>query len=564
MKHRLKVIPAAVGIAAASLFVLLTTAAAQQVQGPPAPDPVLSDVANLARDYAATTQASTQRIATLTAQVQQMQQAPANQPARPQYFGVNLEAVSYYNRMPLFADAALQSTLAGDPAADTTFLLFSQATGNYAGAYTFRCNGQPTLAVVNSFGTISNQNYDVASDTTTATVTVTTADFQKFSVFGQPQLGLSIGNVVAGKVRNVQVWRPGYVPGSQRFTNEIVKAIAPFDTVRFMDALGTNGSMIVNWSDRPLPTDRNYTGKGMCYEDVFGLCRQAGKAPWVCLPCQATPDYLTQFISLTKAQAGPEPVYLEWSNEIWNSAFPQWKQAMALAAADKSLAYDGTGDPNILLYRWMGKQAVNISKAAQAAYGVNDIRLTPIRPILAGQWGNPDVLKYAMDYIATQVGPPNQYIYAIAIAPYATLSGNMWGRIQSDDPTVTEQQIVADYAASGANNSSGSTPLVAAFVAQAKQYGLHTRAYEFGFDSGQAQQCVAQKNAAAHDPAMGPIVTAYVNNWWAAGCEGLNWFTLTAADTSNGQWGLTADTYDVNTPKYQAAVAAAQATAGTH
>jgi hypothetical protein len=230
---------------------------------------------------------------------------------------------------------------------------------------------------------------------------------------------------------------------------------------------------------------------------------------------------------------------------------------MALAAQDKSLAFDGSGDPNILLYRWMGMQAVNVGKAAMAAYGVNDIRKCPIRPILAGQWGNPEVLRYALDYIAKQVGPPNQYIYGIAIAPYATLSSPMWGRIQNGDASVTGQQIVADFQSSGINNAALTNSGTAAFVAQAKQYELHTRAYEFGFDSGQAQQDVAQKNAAAHNPAIGPVLTSYVNNWWAAGCEGLNWFTLTVADTSNGQWGLTPDTYDSSTPKYQAAVRAA-------
>lgn len=144
----------------------------------------------------------------------------------------------------------------------------------------------------------------------------------------------------------------------------------------------------------------------------------------------------------------------------------------------------------------------------------------------------------------------------------------MYTRIAAGDPTVTEQQIVADWQAptttSGQANSSLANIGTAQFVAQAKQYSLHTRAYEFGFDSGQAQADVAQKIAAAHDPAIGPVLTTYVNNWWAAGCQGLNWFTLTSADTSSGQWGLTTDTYDTTPPKYQAAVSAANATLSSH
>ncbi|HWE94771.1 MAG TPA: hypothetical protein VG269_12475 [Tepidisphaeraceae bacterium] len=490
----------------------------------------------------------------------QVSSRSGGQPGERRHIGVNLEGLTYYSRGLVFADAMLQAQnfyagadAGGNPTADQTTIIFSNCTPAFAGTYKFACKGQPTLKAAVSYATVASQSYNATTNTTTADITLTAQQIQAI-----PQLGLNIGNVVAGKVSNVQVWRPGANAGVDRFYGPFVKIMAPFDTIRFMDFLSTNGSTQVNWSDRPQPTDRNFTIKGGCYEDALLLCKQTNKAPWLCMPCQANADYLNKFIMLVKQRARG-PVYIEWSNEIWNSAFPQWKQAMELAAADKSLAYDGTGDPNILLYRWMGKQAVNISKAAQAAYGVNDIRKCPIRPILAGQWGNPDVLKYALDYINTQVGPANQYIYGIAIAPYATLSGNLWGRIQNGDATVTKEQIVADYQSSGINNSSMTNSGTAAFVSQAKQYNLHTRAYEFGFDSGQAQQAVTQKAAAAHEPAMGPILTTYINNWWAAGCEGLNWFTLTAADTSNGQWGLTADTYDMNTPKYQAAVAAARA-----
>lgn len=515
------------------------------------------------------------QVNSLATQVQSLQQqisSAATQPAtaREQHFGVNLEGLSYYNRFPLFADAMLQAQAFpsggtdanGNPTVDSKVMVFSGATPNYAGVYRFTCNGQPTLSLVASPGTISGQSYDSTANVTTATIALTPAQIQGFAQFGAPQLQIQIGNVAVGHVSNIQLIRPGCVAG-QRFNPAALKLLTPFDTVRFMDALAMNGNTQVNWTDRPTPSQHNYTSGGMCYEDALWICKLSGKTPWLCVPCQANADYLTNLLGLIQ-QSTTGPVYVEWSNEIWNSAFPQWKQAMAVATIDPSLAYDGTGDPNILLYRWMGKQAAEVGKAAKATYGVPDIRLCPIRPILAGQWGNPDVLKYALAYIQHAYGPPNQYIYGIAIAPYATLSGPMWNRIHTGDPTVTEQQIAADYAASGSGNSSGATPLVAAFIAQAKQYSLHTRAYEFGFDSGQDQQDVAQKIAAAHDPAMGPVLSGYVNNWWAAGCEGLNWFTLTAADSSNGQWGLTADTYDNTTPKYQAAVAAAMATRVTH
>lgn len=541
-----------------------------------ATDPVQ---AGLAQIQAAATQASAAFAAeqaanasalnAANATIAQLQQQLASTQRSARHFGVNLESPGngYGDaRGLLFADAMLQAQpwYAGhdanyNPTANGSCLVFTNCTANFAGTYKFICNGNVTPSISASYATIANVAYNATTNQTTADITITAAEIAQAA-----QLQLTLNNVVAGQVSNVQLWRPGANVGVDRYYAPFVKLLGPFDTIRFMNFLAVNGSTQVNWSDRNGPTTRCYdNGNGGCYEDALRLSKLAGKTPWLCVPCQANSQYLTNLISLIQ-QTTSGPVYIEWSNEIWNSAFPQWTQAMALAKADSTLAYDGTTDPNILLYRWMGKQAVLVGKAAMAAYGVSDIRQCPIRPILAGQWGNPQVLQYALAYIASQYGAPNQSIYGIAIAPYATLSNAMYTRIAAGDPTVTEQQIVADWQANGISNSSMANSGTAAFVAQAQQYSLHTRAYEFGFDSGQAQADVAQKIAAAHDPAIGPILTTYVNIWWAAGCQGLNWFTLTGADTSSGQWGLTTDTFDTTPPKYQAAVSAANATLSSH
>lgn len=540
-------------------------------------DPVL---ASLAQIQAAATQASSAltaeqasnaaALATANATIAQLRQhPPATTQTSAHHFGVNLESLgSGYGdaRGLVFADAMLQSQpwYAGhdanfNPIANGSCLVLSNCTTNFAGTYKFICAGNVTPAISASYATIANVAYHADTNQTTADVTITAAQIAQAA-----QLQITLSGVVSGQVSNVQLWRPGSNVGVDRFYAPFVKLLAPFDTIRFMDFLATNGNAQVNWTDRNGPTTRCYdNGNGGCYEDALALCKLAGKTPWLCVPCQANSQYLTNLIVLIQ-QTTTGPVYVEWSNEIWNSAFPQWKQAMALAAADKSLTFDGTTDPNILLYRWMGKQAVQVGKAAMAAYGVNDVRLCPIRPILAGQWGNPQVLQYALSYIASQYGPPNKYIYATAIAPYATLSSAISTRIATGDPSVSEQQIVADWQASGISNASLANTGTAAFFAQAKQYSLHTRAYEFGFDTGQAQADLTQKFAAAHDPAIAPVLTNYVNNWWAAGGQGLNWYTVTGADTSSGQWGLTTDTFDPTPAKYQAATSMATATLNSH
>jgi hypothetical protein len=480
------------------------------------------------------------------------------QAARRRKLGVNLEAISYWSRGLVFADAMLQAQNfwqgadpAGNPTVDQGVLVFSSCTPSMAGSYSLVANGQPTLQLQASFGAISGQTYDASTDTTTATIAVTAEQLA-----ADPQLQIRIGNVGPGRVRNAQLWRPGVAPGSCRFYAPFVALLAPFDVVRFMPALAINGSQQQKWSDRALPTDRNFTLKGMSYEDCLDLAKLAGKTPWLNVPAMADADYLAELIALIQRNT-TGPVFLEWSNELWNWAMPEWQFVLQASKQDPRLAFDGQTDPNVLAWRWMAQKAVDIAQAACAAYGVSDVRKCPIRPVFCGQWGNPQVLQTGVNYIKARYGSCRKLIHSLGIAPYGTLSPALLNRINSGDATVTEQAIVADWLANGIENASLANAGTAAFVQLADAEDLGKWAYEFGADWGQGQGDLQQKIAAAHDPAIAAAVTAYVGDWWAAGADGANWFALTCADTASGEWGLTDDTLNANTPKMQAAAAAA-------
>ena len=115
----------------------------------------------------------------------------------------------------------------GNPTADQTTIIFSNCTPAFAGTYKFVCMGQPTLKAAVSYASIANQAYK-STDTTTADITITASRIQAI-----PQLGINIGNVVVGKVSNVQIWRPGAKVGVDRFYGPFIKLMArrstPFD-----------------------------------------------------------------------------------------------------------------------------------------------------------------------------------------------------------------------------------------------------------------------------------------------------------------------------------------------
>src|SRR5262249_37773491 len=116
----------------------------------------------------------------------------------------------------------------------------------YNGVYKLSFSGQATLSTdVTPGGSISNVVYNPTTNTSTADVTVNASD-------SNPNWYIIIDfRNTNGGVKNIRLIRPGYAADTtQVFTNEFLKEIQPFSTLRFMDFTQTNNSAVVNWADR--------------------------------------------------------------------------------------------------------------------------------------------------------------------------------------------------------------------------------------------------------------------------------------------------------------------------
>jgi len=109
------------------------------------------------------------------------------------------------------------------------------------------------------------------------------------------------------------------------FLKGFLDGLRPFYCLRFMDWVNTNGSTQKNWSDRPTKSYYSQgTSKGMCLEYAIELCNTLNCNGWFCVPHMASDDYHVQMARLLRDNLKPElKVYIEYSNEIWNWAFPQ-------------------------------------------------------------------------------------------------------------------------------------------------------------------------------------------------------------------------------------------------
>jgi hypothetical protein len=126
-------------------------------------------------------------------------------------------------------------------------------------------------------------------------------------------------------VRNIKVWLPGFENSASPFHPLYLSRLKPFSVIRFMDWQRTNGSNVVNWSERARPGYYTQgTGRGASLEYMIDLCNELGADPWFCMPHKANDRYVEKFAALVKSRLRKDlNVYVEWSNEVWNSQFPQ-------------------------------------------------------------------------------------------------------------------------------------------------------------------------------------------------------------------------------------------------
>ncbi|HQI80514.1 MAG TPA: hypothetical protein PLR71_03045 [Deltaproteobacteria bacterium] len=128
-------------------------------------------------------------------------------------------------------------------------------------------------------------------------------------------------------VRNIRVIMPGHeATYTQRPFNPLfLRRLEPFRVIRFMDWQRTNNSVFVHWDQRTKPSTYTQTGpRGVAIEHMVDLCNTLGADPWFCIPHAADRDCIRQFARLVKASLRPErKVYLEYSNEVWNTLFTQ-------------------------------------------------------------------------------------------------------------------------------------------------------------------------------------------------------------------------------------------------
>ncbi len=126
-------------------------------------------------------------------------------------------------------------------------------------------------------------------------------------------------------------WR--LIPQAEEFTynqnifrQNFINKISPFYAIRFMDLFRTNEHPNGNWNLRSKKANYTQTDSlGLCYELAIEMSNKLQKHIWVNIPHLADSIYIARmakhFLDSLDASLN---VYVEYSNEVWNSQFKQY------------------------------------------------------------------------------------------------------------------------------------------------------------------------------------------------------------------------------------------------
>jgi hypothetical protein len=441
------------------------------------------------------------------------------------------------------------------------------------GVYTLRYTGRATLSAGSDI-VIRNTSYDAVTNRSYAEVVIGNATTQLMMAFRN----------TSGGVRDVTLRLPNY-NDTQTFTNQFAQVLAPFQVVRFMDFLRTNGNPVRTWAERTTPASATQvTPKGAAFEYPIQIANELGKDIWINVPALADDAYVRSLAELLKQNlAADRAVYVEYSNELWNFQFSQTSANMQAAVAeaiagDTTLTkgqqctqalFDATsGDCNAYWagYYRVGKRTMRIAQIFSEVFGATAMN-SRVRVVYATQFANPGIAEQVLKNIATYRGTPSSLLYGMATAPYFYLSADLAGSttatpdqiLQSLDANLNAEEL--PFFAAGVKQQgvfvrtpyTGGNYTGASHKALADFYGLKSLAYEGGNDLGQSTANIPAKIAANRDPRMAAMVKSELAQWYGCGNDLFMYFSLSSAWDRYGYWGLTNDPSDLSSVKYVAA-----------
>ena len=335
----------------------------------------------------------------------------------------------------------------------------------------------------------------------------------------------------------------------ETFCPEFIENWKYFKTLRFMDWMLTNNSVLSSWSEVP---NKKYliqgNSKPVSFDLMVELCNTLHADGWFCVPFMADDDYITHMARYIRDSLNPElAAYIEYSNEVWNNQFLQFDQSAQAAPTAGITATSKPWEDGAKYYGYRSAQIHNIFEQEFAAKSQAPF-LYPITAWQKGSTHYPD--NCIMPFYKAQ-RKNGKVPLAHAIAPYFGSSiGAMANQSIVSAWSVDKilSQLESGLYSSELADSSQSTIFTAAGTvtvskANAKKWNIpHLIAYEGGqhmvdyTDSpSQIQNLLA---AANRNTGMKKIYQKYLQLCRENGLELFCVFNSVSTWGSSGYWGV--------------------------
>jgi hypothetical protein len=326
------------------------------------------------------------------------------------------------------------------------------------------------------------------------------------------------------------------------FHPDFLRTLAGYSVLRFMDWTRTNDSELVRWEDRPKPDDARYTVKGVPIEVTIDLANRLKADPWYNVPHRADDGYVRGLAELVRTRLDRERrVYVEHSNEVWNSVFSQSEFARR-RGAELGLSKD----PFEAQLRWHARRSRQVFELfARAVSGPRLIR------VMGSQASNAWVSSVLLEHEGA-----GKLTDALAIAPYF---GGYLGEPEAARRVerLALDQLMEELEARGVDEAAA---WVTAQAALAHEHGVDLIAYEGGqhlTGVGPALENPAINrlfDAANRDRRMHGIYLRFLERWREQGGSLFVHYLSCGGYSKWGRWGAleTPDQDRRRAPKYAA------------
>ena len=352
-------------------------------------------------------------------------------------------------------------------------------------------------------------------------------------------------------IRNIRVVSAGNEASyeSDPWVPEFLERWLPFPVIRFMDWGSTNDSPIRYWSERTRPNAQTQAMPGgVALEYMIDYCNRTLSEPWFCMPHMADDDYIRRFATMVRDNLDTRlKIYVEYSNEVWNSIFEQTHYCDSVGSA-QGLDPSDT-HPWEAGWRYSGRRSKQIFKIWEEVFGNTD----RIVRVIASQM-NTYVTERKLETDSVY-----KYTDAVAIAPYFGGAYNDADRMEEIAAWTVDQLLdscLKDIRGNIRNE-------IEAHVNLCKQYNtdygtdLKLIAYEGGqhltaWNTNQAATDLF--TAANRSPRMKDLYITYFEMWDTLGGTLFAQFSSLCSPGPYGAWCVleNVDQDPATAPKYQA------------